>query len=206
MNYLCFDTSGNYLSVIAEYNGESAEAYLDQCKLNHSVMLLPTIEGLLNKLKMQLSDVDVFGCCIGAGSFTGIRIGVSTVKAYCDAFKKKAIRVTTFDIMAYNKPEGKNLCVIDAGHSHYYICGYIGCEKQGEEKYCSIEEVLSLSKEYKLLCLDSIPELVSKGLPFEVVSKTQGFRKAVEKNINQAVPADEINPLYIRKSQAEENR
>ena len=80
MNYLAIDTSSNYLTVAlcygGKYYGQSAS-----CGLTHSATLNLEIERVLNEAGASLDEMDFFACVIGAGSFTGIRIGVSAVKA-----------------------------------------------------------------------------------------------------------------------------
>jgi tRNA threonylcarbamoyladenosine biosynthesis protein TsaB len=57
----------------------------------HSVTLLPTIEGLLNGASVTAGDIDLFVCSAGPGSFTGVRIGTSTVKGLAYAQNKTCI-------------------------------------------------------------------------------------------------------------------
>ena len=88
MKYLAIDTSGKNLIVIAK-NGDKEEIFFDpDCGLNHSVTLMDAVEQTAQKIQLDLSSVDFFSCTLGAGSFTGIRIGVSTIKALCFAYKK----------------------------------------------------------------------------------------------------------------------
>ena len=83
-----------------------AEAFAN-VKLTHSQTLMPMIENLLAASKIKLSDIEGFAIANGPGSFTGIRIGVSTVKALCFAYKKPCLAITSFDTMAYNKIGGR---------------------------------------------------------------------------------------------------
>ena len=64
--------------------------YTQNQKKTHSVKMLPMIEGMLSDLEIKLSDIDVFACGIGPGSFTGVRIGAATVRAFCDSLGKDA--------------------------------------------------------------------------------------------------------------------
>ena len=75
----------------------------------HSETLLPTIEQLLSRFSMTPGDVDLFACTAGPGSFTGVRIGVSTVKGLAFATGKPCIGVSTLSSLAYN------LCGFGAG-------------------------------------------------------------------------------------------
>jgi tRNA threonylcarbamoyl adenosine modification protein YeaZ len=63
--------------LLAEINAESA--------LTHSARLLRAVDFLLKKNGLEIKDVDGFAVAAGPGSFTGIRIGLSTVKAFAFA-------------------------------------------------------------------------------------------------------------------------
>ena len=124
MNYLAFDTSAEYLTVIAKVGGKSVTEYIPDSGVRHSEQLMPCVEKAIESLNASVRDIDVFCSVTGPGSFTGIRIGVSTAKGFVDALNKKILGVTTFDALAYNIKSGRILAVIDAKHSHYYVCGY----------------------------------------------------------------------------------
>ena len=106
--------------------GEKNKAvkFLPDCALTHSVVLMGEIENALAEAGIDKKDIDVFACAVGPGSFTGIRIGVATVKALAYALGKKVLGVTSFDSLAYNVSDGrKKLAVIDARHGNFYACG-----------------------------------------------------------------------------------
>jgi len=68
----------------------------------HSENLLPMVEELLQKFKITPRDIDLFACTAGPGSFTGVRIGVATIKGLAFASGKPCIGVSTMDSLAYN--------------------------------------------------------------------------------------------------------
>ena len=126
MNYLAIDTSSTHLTIALGYNKKVQYTFEEDIKLQHSCILMPEIEKLLLKSGANLNDIDVFACCVGPGSFTGIRIGVSAIKAFAFSFGKKVLPVTSFETLAYNKRSGRNLCVIDARHGNFYVQGFDG--------------------------------------------------------------------------------
>lgn len=200
MNYIAVDTSGKHLTLIAKKDGKVYEYFDKDCGVNHSVSIMTEMEKLLLRADMLLTDADFFACVIGAGSFTGIRIGVSTVKALCFANKKPVLKITSFDTLAYNIDSGKVLAVIDAKHNGYYVCPY-NDKVAGKAEYISGER-LSDFKDYVFVSGEEI-----KGVKTTVVSVLSGLKKAIEEK-SQEITGD-INalvPLYVRKSQAEENR
>ena len=201
MNYLAIDTSGQHLSVIISYNGNVEEIFEPTCGVDHSTRLMPTVERAIEKLNAKLNEIDVFACSVGAGTFTGIRIGVSAVKAFAYAFNKKCLAVTSFDTIAYNTNEKNVLAVIDAKHGNYYVCGYQDKAVKLAPCFIDEEKLESLKKEYVLASYSTI------GKGEIVVNPSTGLKNAVEALIDNAtLDINKITPLYIRKSQAEEGR
>jgi ribosomal protein S18 acetylase RimI-like enzyme len=79
MNYLAFDTSDKVLRVLMVYRG-AAFLHTAEEGFTHSERLMPAIEAQLMRGGCAFSDIEALGCVIGPGSFTGIRIGIATVK------------------------------------------------------------------------------------------------------------------------------
>ena len=202
MNYLAIDTSGKNLPVIINKNGEVFKYSDAECGVNHSTELMPKVEELLGTANFDLNDADFFACVVGAGSFTGIRIGVATVKALCFAFSKPCLAITSFDTLSYNKTDGKVLAVIDAKHNGFYVCGYQDEKVILPPAYLMRDSVTELAKEYKIVAIAPID-----GFDVEVVSVVDGFVKAIEGKLDLVTSNIEaLTPLYVRKSQAEEGR
>lgn len=202
MNYLAIDTGGKNLTVIVNNNGKIFKYYDKECGVNHSVALMPKIEEMLSEAQLNLKDADFVACVVGAGSFTGIRIGVATAKALASAFKIKVLPITSFDCIAYNKTDGKVLAVIDAKHNGYYVCGY-DCKKVVfPPEYVSGEELKELAKEFELLSGEAV-----SGFDTQAVDVCEGLVSAIaDKKVFASENVNELVPLYVRKSQAEEGR
>lgn len=202
MNYLAIDTSGKNLTVIIK-KGEETFLYNDkECGVSHSIELMPRVEELCEKANFDLKSADFFVAVVGAGSFTGIRIGVATVKALCFAYKKPCLSVTSFDTIAYNEKDGKVLAVIDAKHNGFYVCGYENGKVVFSPSYIMKEQLDEIKGDYKLLSFSEI-----NGLSVKVVCVADGLIKAIEEKkseINEDI--NSLEPLYVRKSQAEEGR
>ena len=123
MLILATDTSGLNLSVaICRDSQVIGEADL-RLGFNHSVTYLPLMEDLLRRCSVTLHDIDLFACSIGPGSYTGLRIGVSSVKAMAYAAGKPAIGISTLTAMAfpYRHLPGLVLCpVLDARNGRVF--------------------------------------------------------------------------------------
>ncbi|PWM72132.1 MAG: tRNA (adenosine(37)-N6)-threonylcarbamoyltransferase complex dimerization subunit type 1 TsaB [Bacillota bacterium] len=201
MNYLGIDTSGAPLTVVLRYGGKNYQYAEENCGTRHSVALMPAVDALLKEAGARLSELDFFACVVGAGSFTGIRIGVSAVKALCFAENKNALPLTSFDVLAYDVPNGSALCVIDARHGAYYVQVYENFRPAGEAKFVLAEEYEALCARYSVAAATEVPHLSHR------CDVTKGLCAAIEgRAAENTADLDALRPLYIRKSQAEEGR
>jgi len=126
MNILAIDTSTDYLSLAILKDGKVAAKFHKKVDRRHSMLLVPTIEKILKKVKLNIGKIDCFTISIGPGSFTGLRIGVTVVKGLAYALKKKIVAVPTLDAIADNAKGFKGvICpVLDARKNKVYACIY----------------------------------------------------------------------------------
>ncbi len=100
MKILAIDTSA-VIASCALCEGESPLAvYSQKAGLNHSETMLPMVKNLLDNTKTDIDDIDLFAVSAGPGSFTGIRIGTSTIKGLAFGKNKPCIGVSTLEAMA----------------------------------------------------------------------------------------------------------
>lgn len=204
MNYLAIDTSRSSLTVVVGGKNKAVK-FLPDCALTHSVVLMGEIENALAEAEIDKKDIDVFACAVGPGSFTGIRIGVATVKALAYALGKKVLGVTSFDSLAYNvSDERKKLAVIDARHGNFYAYGYAADGQIDlSPRFIDTAALCGLAREYEIISDEKIEN--SDGFSYSVADVKDGFIKAVEANLGKASDdAETLVPLYVKKSQAEE--
>ena len=194
MNYLALDTSAGSLTVLVQKGEEVFSSVLPDGAAQHSVRLMPEVDALLARARLSLSACDFIACAVGPGSFTGIRIGIATVKGLCLAAEKPALAVTSFDILAYAERGGKRLALIDAGGGYFYACGY-----NGENAVEFAPARISQGEAEELIAAGYAP--VTEG------DRALGLRGAVAAMCNKnTVPASALKALYLRRSAAEEGR
>lgn len=195
-NFLAIDTSSRRLTVLAQKDGKTALRFIPDCAMHHSTELMGEIDEALCEIDLTPNECDFFAAVTGPGSFTGIRIGIATVKGFALAAKKPLLSVTAFDLIAYNVTGENFIAVIDAAHSHYYVCGF-GKDKKltFPPAYLSEEEV------EKFNC----PLFGFEDLPLENYNKVD-IKNCLHPAIcaNESRLSEDISALYIRKSQAEE--
>ena len=122
MLILAFESSAKSASVALVKDGELLSQYSQCSALTHSRTLLPMAEDMLKNAEVKLSDVDLIAVAHGPGSFTGIRIGVSTVKGLSWAADKPCVGVSTLEAMAWHGLlSGGYVCpVMDARRQQVY--------------------------------------------------------------------------------------
>ncbi len=201
-NFLAVDTSSRYLTVAAQKGDRSVLRHLPDCAMQHSVILMDEIDKALNEISLSPAECDFFAAVTGPGSFTGIRIGIAAVKGFALATGKRLLAITSFDLIAYNVTDENFYAVIDAGRGSYYVCGYAsGADGKRtvalQPCYMDGESVAKLGA----------PLYGFEDLPLNNYTKTH-VKNSLHPVVcaNQARLTDEIYALYVRKSQAEENR
>lgn len=128
MKVLAVDTSGPSQGVALMEDERCLKEIFDPHPSSHSETLLVSIEEALQNLGWKLPDIDLFAVSVGPGSFTGLRIGISTVKGLCRALHKPVVGVSTLLALARPKLEEGRLVVpcLDARCGEVYAAVYSG--------------------------------------------------------------------------------
>lgn len=122
MKILSIDTSSCICSVAILEDEKIIKEISNEDGNTHSVKLMPQIEQIFKETNLTLNDIDLFACDKGPGSFTGIRIGISTIKAFCDVTNVPAIGIPSLMALAYNIDFNGYICsLIDAKNSNVYF-------------------------------------------------------------------------------------
>ena len=100
MIILTVDTSGPVCGVALTRDGQIAYEAAAVNKRTHSASLMPMVDEALRRSSLQLKDVDLFAAVVGPGSFTGVRIGVSTVKGMAHGAGKPCAGVNALEALA----------------------------------------------------------------------------------------------------------
>lgn len=122
MKILAFESSAVSASVALTEDEKLVAQSFQNCGLTHSRTLLPMAEALLQNCGVTLDDVDAIAVAHGPGSFTGVRIGVATVKGLALGTDKPCIGVSTLAAMAHGARAlgGRLCCVMDARAGQVY--------------------------------------------------------------------------------------
>lgn len=217
MKILAIDTSSSICSVAILED----DKLIDKNELNdgktHSENLMPLLDELLKRNSIDIKNVNLIACCVGPGSFTGIRIGVATIKPIAEVLNIKIASVMSLEALARNV-EGKETIVslIDARNNQVY-CGIFDKEYNKKEEYLAddINEIIAVLKKYENITFVGNGTVLHKELLMQSLKNVEfsgnneqsaenvgkmGYKKYIE---NDLKTADTVVPVYLRKSQAE---
>ena len=225
MKILGIDTSTMAANVAVIEDDKLICEYTINTKKTHSQKLMPMIENMLNLSDISIKDIEAIAICVGPGSFTGLRIGMATAKAMSHVNNIPIVGVNSLEVLATNMDLcNRKICsILDAQRNQVYTGKYIienGELKELEE--ISINPIDDLLKEleesldnwvilgeatYKYK--DKIESISNIEIPSSANNITKASslcniarKKIIEnKDIHNCY---DINPMYIRKSQAEE--
>jgi tRNA threonylcarbamoyladenosine biosynthesis protein TsaB len=106
---LCLETATRVCSVALGENGNLLSLNEEEGDFSHSSQLTLFIQKIISDIGIKISDLDAIAVSKGPGSFTGLRIGVSTAKGLCYALDKPLISVGTLQSMAWGMSQRLNL-------------------------------------------------------------------------------------------------
>ena len=131
MKVLSIDTSSKIASIAIIEDGRVLDEMHVLSEEEHSQTLMPMIEKIFNDNNMDLDEIDLIGCSRGPGSFTGIRIGIATAKAFSDAKNIPLIGIDSLEALAYSVVIEKEnndceiLAMINAKNDNVYAATYL---------------------------------------------------------------------------------
>jgi tRNA threonylcarbamoyladenosine biosynthesis protein TsaB len=224
MNILSIETS----SVVASVAISNDEGILGEITINHprthSQKLMPIIKYLFNNLALTIKDIDLIAVSNGPGSFTGVRIGLTTAKALAHPGNIPIVTTSTLDALAMNLSvfDGKVIAVIDGRRKKVFVKTFIfkngAIVKKGNPAMGMINDFLDEwnNEQQKIILVGSG---VTENKEFILANKNKKIQLAALKDnfpyaktlgaVARQVDAENyqrynnIEANYIRKSQAE---
>lgn len=97
---LAIDTCDRFGSVVTRVDGRPAGLQLHSGVEDYSSWLLPALESSLSEARRTFADLDLLAVANGPGSFTAVRVGLSTVKALAEVYEKRVVGVSRLQAMA----------------------------------------------------------------------------------------------------------
>lgn len=224
MKILSVTTATNHLSVALNDGLTVISEKNEEDQRNHSEHLDPMIAEILRENDLALADIDRFAVAIGPGSYTGLRIGITTIKMFGSILNKEVVGISTLAALAKGaKNDGLIISALDARNDNYFAGGYF---KQGEkltevipDGHYHLDRLIEVIKTYideqKLEVITVVGTGVQdKAEVFADLPVTVSFGSQSENEIHAGfigklamnevpVDPDVLLPRYLRRTQAE---
>lgn len=225
MNVLGIDTATMMGSIgLIDDEGVIAEYSLN-IRATHSERLMPAIGRLLKDSGIMPRDIDGFAVSIGPGSFTGLRIGLATVKGFAMGCNKPVAAVSTLEALAFNLAYAEYLIcpILDARKNEVYAALFKSDGKGGMKRLVQDmaidmqtflreydEDIIFLGDAvdiYREKILDMFKDRAhfapkNKNMPSGVSVAELGLKRLRD---GKAADPSGLAPFYIRRSEAEIN-
>lgn len=219
MKILAIDTSTTHSScAVMDDNNIVGDFSINQ-SMSHNEILLIMVDEMLKKLNIDIEDIDLFVAVTGPGSFTGIRIGVTVVKALAMALNKPIVAVNTLEALSFGVfSDKKKIPLIDARGERVYYGVYEGINNENivAPALLTIDELLeefSDKGEFVFVgdCVNLYKDRILENKNFEItpaclnscISKNAcviGKQKFERGDISDCFS---LSPEYVRLSQAQ---
>ncbi len=231
MKTLAIDTSSKVCTVSILDNDDVLINLYNDDEKTHSVKLMSMIDEAFKKTNLNLYDMNLLACCIGPGSFTGVRIGIATIKSFSDVTNIPVVGVSSLEGLAYNVQEQVSestlVCsIIDAKNNNVY-CGLYNFKNDNCNKLSIFAEdinktISSINHVFKTQNFDNIffvgdGSVVHKDLLESTFSNTtfanekDNYQNSIsiaksgmlKYHNGEYGDSSTISPIYLKKSQAE---
>ncbi len=189
-------------------------------KKTHSQKILPQIQSLCDLAEIDISDIDAFAAAVGPGSFTGVRIGVATVKGMAQAQNKPCVAVSTLEALALPLSSFSGIVcpILDARRGQVYNALFKEGERICNDRAITLESLLKELEGEKVMFLgdgvfpygeeilktmpnaEFAPKVLTMNLAGSVCEAAYG--KLLK---GEVVCAGDLIPSYVRLSQAEQS-
>ena len=224
MKILGIDTSSLAASVAVIEDDKLICEYTINTKKTHSQKLMPMIENMLNISDIDINDIDLIAVCEGPGSFTGLRIGMSTAKAISHISKQPIITVNSVELLAGSMDMcDKHICsILDAQRTQVYTGKYkyennelIEVEAVDVKEIDDLLSEIGDTEEEWIILGEAVYKYKQKineidnifiPSPSHNINRASSLCAIAINKYNKDVDVHNcysVEPLYIRKSQAE---
>ena len=210
MNILAIDTSGEDCGILILNESFKKPFVLVKEKINrgYSECLPSLLETVLANSELTISAIDRFGVCIGPGSFTGIRIGISFAKGLSLVHKIPIVGLSTLEIFAksINKDfeERPILAVVDSKKDEYFIQIYSEDNKITNEPYvATTKQIIDLNLEnFTIVCSENSNLLslteINQLKNINKVNTEQKLKVIAQQSTIATEPFNNLTPIYLR--------
>lgn len=217
MKVLGIDTSTKTMSIAVIEDSKILCEINFFSNMDHSEKLIDNIKYLLDSNNLNMKDIDLVGVAVGPGSFTGIRIGIATVKGLLEFLNTPVVPVSSLEILARNFSSSKTVAVaIDAKRDRVYGAIYYYSIKEVflEEGLYDIKDFTKSMQEKEELILvgdmcdffrETFQETISYGMEGNLLNRASNlcFIALEEYKKGKSISHLDLQANYMSKSQAQ---
>jgi tRNA threonylcarbamoyladenosine biosynthesis protein TsaB len=176
----------------------------------YSAQLIPALDEALHKANLKKRDIDAFVVASGPGSFTGLRVGLSTIKALSEVLEKPIVAVSTLEAAAFvANADAHVLVALDAGRKQAFVGEFNGSRLR--ESLLSFDELFAAAKDTPTRVFSPDASIRSAAASHHLVFHESpapqadtfariGYQKLLR---GETTPAETLEANYIRASDAE---
>lgn len=218
MKILGIDTSSAVATVALMDENKLISLMTINDKKTHSQKLMVLIDQLLKNTETKISDLDAIAVAVGPGSFTGLRIGITTAKGLAHPNNIKLIEISSLEALANNLSTDYLICPMMDSRRETVFTGLFGKEVLIKEDQLDIIFLLNKIKELNKTTIfigdgsekyeEKIKEILGdKGIiapkHLSISSAASLCELAISKYSEKLVSYDNVHANYLRKTQAE---
>lgn len=186
--------------VLSLYHEDKVFYKINSAKMHHNEVMLPLIDELLGENNLKIIDVMEFGVIVGPGSFTGIRVGIATVKAFRDALNAKAKGINNLDyLFKLCKKQNADIdtVAIAGSYNSYFVAKYVNEEIYKYPRNLTLDELKNVA-ENKIVGMFKEDENLKCFVPsFDAKVLLECYNESED---------DNLVPVYYQLSQAESEK
>lgn len=199
MNILAINTANKSLFLALKV-GQKVFSSEISAQAHHNEAIIPAIDALLKSNNLKLVDIDKFAVVVGPGSFTGIRVGIATIKAFRDALAIPAVEVNNLDYLyalAINQFKNVGAVAIRGSQNSYFVAKYINGKVYKFPRNLT-EQELKFYAENQPVAMFEEDDFAN--------SKTVKLSAEVLLNLAEVSQNEGLTPVYYQLSQAEREK
>ncbi len=216
MRILAIDTATS-VTRVAVLDGDRLTAQVEEGGRPHAAALLPAVESVLSDAGLALGEIEGFAVSIGPGSFTGLRIGLATIKAFALGTGRPAAPVPTLAALAWplrDQAEDLVAC-LDAQRGELYAAGYRvaggGLQSRWSEAVLSPAAVVARTPDGATVAGEGLERLTSAPPSLTLVPAAPGAAAVAALGARilargGGVDPSALVPRYVRRAEAEARR
>lgn len=202
-NLLVIDTSMNACTVAVQARGEVFSLSENMAR-GQSERLIPMIMDVVTQAGLTLPDIDVYAATTGPGTFTGLRVGLATMRALAQIANKPTRAISTFDALLSSTDINKDIAcvIIETKRADYYVQmpnGLVACMSNNDL-------INTLDENWVIIGDASVRFKVETGLKNSTYHLSCSSAQSLINCALKAIDVEKLEPLYLRSADVSVSR